>query len=157
MFNEKPMPFYMSGSMSLEKERDEAMEREWRILKSWYSGEILQVQEAVERACDELDYEGSWLYDEYPDRGRMEEMQEKIQRELERDGEAAVEAEERRRRRRGDNLLKVLLSNEIFRRRCRNRNFPQTVQKQELPPAFLVNDCAGSAGLREIMLYAIDF
>lgn len=27
MFNEKPMPFYMSGSMSLEKERDEAMER----------------------------------------------------------------------------------------------------------------------------------
>lgn len=122
MFNEKPMPFYTSGSMSLEKERDEAMEREWRILKSWYSGEILQVQEAVERACDELDYEGSWLYDEYPDRGRMEEMQEKIQRELERDGEAAVEAEERRRRRRGDNLLKVLLSNEIFRRRCRNRN-----------------------------------
>lgn len=122
MFNEKSMPFYMSGSMSLGKERDEAMEREWRILKSWYSGEILQVQEAVERACDELDYEGSWLYDEYPDRGRMEEMQEKIQRELERDGEAAVEAEERRRRRRGDNLLKVLLSNEIFRRRCRNRN-----------------------------------
>ncbi|MBS4967446.1 MAG: hypothetical protein ACLU8C_00770 [Lacrimispora saccharolytica] len=122
MFNEKPMPFYMSGSMSFEKERDEVMEREWRILKSWYSGEILQVQEAVERACDELDYEGSWLYDEYPDRGRMEEMQEKIQRELERDGEAAVEAEERRRRRRGDNLLKVLLSNEIFRRRCRNRN-----------------------------------
>ena len=109
-------------SMSFEKERDEVMEREWRILKSWYSGEILQVQEAVERACDELDYEGSWLYDEYPDRGRMEEMQEKIQRELERDGEAAVEAEERRRRRRGDNLLKVLLSNEIFRRRCRNRN-----------------------------------
>ena len=122
MFNEKQMPFYMSGSMSFEKERDEVMEREWRILKSWYSGEILQVQEAVERACDELDYEGSWLYDEYPDRGRMEEMQEKIQRELERDGEAAVEAEERRRRRRGDNLLKVLLSNEIFRRRCRNRN-----------------------------------
>ena len=59
MFNEKPMPFYMSGSMSLEKERDEAMEREWRILKSWYSGEILQVQEAVERACDELDCAGS--------------------------------------------------------------------------------------------------
>ena len=122
MYNEKPMPLYMPGSMSLEKERDEAMEREWKILKSWYSGEILQVQEAVERACDELDYEGSWLYDEYPDRGRMEEMQEKIQRELGPDGEAAVEVEERRRRRRGDSLLKVLLSNEIFRRRCRNRN-----------------------------------
>ena len=80
MYSEKPTPFYLSYPLPYDTE--EAVGREWEILKSWYSDEVLQMQEAVERACDELDYEGSWIYDEYPDRGRMEREQLKIQKRL---------------------------------------------------------------------------
>ena len=148
MYSEKPTPFYLSYPLPYDTE--EAVGREWEILKSWYSDEVLQMQEAVERACDELDYEGSWIYDEYPDRGRMEREQLKIQKRLllrqeernplsqesgkgqgglpQKNGqrgilqedEASVETAAREKRGIGE-LLQVLWYNEVFRRRCRRR------------------------------------
>ena len=127
MFNERSMPFYMAYSWPNEI-GEEWEDREWNILKSWYSGEILQAQEAVEKACDELDYEGSWIYDEYPDRDRMEREQMKIQKRLEqnRPGELrlpdgnTVEASDRSPGK-IEELLQVLWYNEVFRRRWRRR------------------------------------
>ena len=148
MYSEKPSPFYLSYPLPYDTE--EAVGREWEILKSWYSDEVLQMQEAVERACDELDYEGSWIYDEYPDRGRMEREQLKIQKRLllrqeernplsqesgkgqgglpQKNGqrgilqedEVSVETAAREKRGIGE-LLQVLWYNEVFRRRCRRR------------------------------------
>ncbi len=148
MYSEKPTPFYLSYPLPYDTE--EAVGREWEILKSWYSDEVLQMQEAVERACDELDYEGSWIYDEYPDRGRMEREQLKIQKRLllrqeernplsqesgkgqgglpQKNGqrgilqedEVSVETAAREKRGIGE-LLQVLWYNEVFRRRCRRR------------------------------------
>lgn len=148
MYSEKPTPFYLSYPLPYDTE--EAVGREWEILKSWYSDEVLQMQEAVARACDELDYEGSWIYDEYPDRGRMEREQLKIQKRLllrqeernplsqesgkgqgglpQKNGqrgilqedEVSVETAAREKRGIGE-LLQVLWYNEVFRRRCRRR------------------------------------
>ena len=148
MYSEKPTPFYLSYPLPYDTE--EAVGREWEILKSWYSDEVLQMQVAVERACDELDYEGSWIYDEYPDRGRMEREQLKIQKRLllrqeernplsqesgkgqgglpQKNGqrgilqedEVSVETAAREKRGIGE-LLQVLWYNEVFRRRCRRR------------------------------------
>lgn len=148
MYSEKPTPFYLSYPLPYDTE--EAVGREWEILKSWYSDEVLQMQEAVERACDELDYEGSWIYDEYPDRGRMEREQLKIQKRLllrqeernplsqesgkgqgglpQKNGqrgilqedEVSVETAAWEKRGIGE-LLQVLWYNEVFRRRCRRR------------------------------------
>lgn len=120
MFNERPMPFYMSYPLPFEKESGEQEEREWGILRSWYSQELLRAQEIVERVCDELDYEGSWIYDEYPDRGRMEKAQRKIQEEFGSGETKEVEAEDRGRRK-TDDFLRVLWYQELFRRRCRKR------------------------------------
>lgn len=52
--------------------REEEKERDyWQQL---YPAEVRQVQRAVERACDQADYEGSFLYDEYPDRIALQRM-----------------------------------------------------------------------------------
>lgn len=118
MFNERPMPFYMSYPLPFEKENGEQEEREWGILRSWYSKELLRAQEIVERVCDELDYEGSWIYDEYPDRGRMEQAQKKIQKEFDRQKGEDVETKERRT---VQEFLRVLWYQELFRRRCRRK------------------------------------
>lgn len=46
-------------------------EREFALMKSYFPDTALKVQEKVEEECELLDYEGSRLYDEYPDRLMM--------------------------------------------------------------------------------------
>ena len=62
------MPFYRSYPIQniymteLEYERD--MER----MKDLYPEEARQIQKLVEEECDKMEYEGSMMFDEYPDR-----------------------------------------------------------------------------------------
>ncbi len=61
------MPFYMSYPQNiymteLEYERD--MER----MKELYPEEARRIQSLVEEECDKMEYEGSMMFDEYPDR-----------------------------------------------------------------------------------------
>ena len=65
-------PFYMTYPMQnlylMEMEYEKDMER----MKELYPKEVRQLQEMVERRCDEMEYEGSRLYDENPDRYMLE-------------------------------------------------------------------------------------
>ena len=61
------LPFYMSYPQNmymteLEYERD--MER----MKELYPEDVKQIQSLVEEECDKMEYEGSMMFDEYPDR-----------------------------------------------------------------------------------------
>ena len=66
-------PFYMTYPMQnmylTEMEYEKDMER----MKELYPREVRQLQEMVERRCDEMEYEGSRMYDENPDRYMLEE------------------------------------------------------------------------------------
>ena len=66
-------PFYMTYPMQnlylTEMEYEKDMER----MKELYPREVKQLQEMVERRCDEMEYEGSRMYDENPDRYMLEE------------------------------------------------------------------------------------
>lgn len=65
-------PFYMTYPMQnlylTEMEYEKDMER----MKELYPREVLQLQQMVERRCDEMEYEGSRMYDENPDRYMLE-------------------------------------------------------------------------------------
>ena len=65
-------PFYMTYPMQnlylMEMEYEKDMER----MKELYPKEVRQLQEMVERRCDEMEYEGSRMYDENPDRHMLE-------------------------------------------------------------------------------------
>ena len=67
------IPFYMTYPIQnlymAEMEYEKDMER----MKELYPREIEQIQRMIEKRCDELEYEGSRLYDENPDRYMMEE------------------------------------------------------------------------------------
>ncbi len=67
------VPFYMTYPMQnmylTEMEYEKDMER----MKELYPREVRDLQEMVERRCDELEYEGSRIYDENPDRYMLEE------------------------------------------------------------------------------------
>ena len=118
------LPFYMSYPMQnlylteLEYEKD--MER----MKELYPKEVKSVLEYVEDECDRMEYEGSLMFDEYPDRMMMERITDRIYQNVR--GDAAAEtmsqteaqeiAEPHLR-----SLIGVMLNNEMYRRRCRRR------------------------------------
>ena len=106
------MPFYMSYPMQnlylTEMEYEKDMER----MKELYPKEVTCILEAVEEECDKMEYEGSLMFDEYPDRFMTERIVEHIYEEIssgEKDKELLC------------SLIGVILSNEMYRRRCRHR------------------------------------
>ncbi|MDD7738470.1 MAG: hypothetical protein SOT28_00875 [Fusicatenibacter sp.] len=133
MFYEKPLPFYLSYPMPLGMMEERIEERERELLKSYYSATVTGLQEIVEQECDRMDYEGSMMYDEYPDRFMMERLCRRIcdryreDHPMEEEPMETMENREpgrdhgRHRGNRLEDLVSVLLSHEIYRRRCRRR------------------------------------
>lgn len=120
-------------------------ERDLQYLQQMYPADAKRMQKKVEEELDKLEYEGSMMYDEYPDRVSMLLICDRIEKALAREDaerqareEADMETDEDmnamnvRRRGRGDrddfhfdrgrrNLLEVLLFNEMHKRRCKRR------------------------------------
>lgn len=67
------MPFYMTYPIQNLYLTEMEYERDMERMKELYPREVKQLQEMVERRCDEMEYEGSRMYDENPDRMMLEE------------------------------------------------------------------------------------
>ena len=119
-------PFYATqGSPGFYNEERE-QEKEFDLMRSYYPDTARRIQEKAEAQCQLLDYEGSRLYDEYPDRfmlyhichdrlmmrGLCRQIREQVAGELEMQevGDRFL-----------DDLIEVLVYQEISRRRCRRR------------------------------------
>ena len=85
-------------------------------MKSYFPDTALKVQEKVEEESQLMDYEGSRLYDEYPDRLMMRGLCRQIREQVAEELEMQEIAD-----RFLDDLIEVLLYQEISRRRCRRR------------------------------------
>lgn len=135
------IPFYMMYPMQnlylTEMEYEKDMER----MKELYPREVLQIQQMIECRCEELEYEGSRIYDENPDRRMLEKETEHLLERFLREnpqygnmappmqvpvqmpGQEELTAQHRSHR---DNtwlrsLIGILFHDEIYRRRCRHR------------------------------------
>lgn len=131
-FKEEAKPFYQTVGKGKLYEQEEPLEKDRGLIHSYYPEASAYVRAFVEDACDRLDYEGSFIYDEYPDKGTIERTCSAICRQIEES--RPVEAMERRRRRRPDRefdrrpergileeLVGVLFCDEMHNRRCRRR------------------------------------
>lgn len=114
MYFEPYFPFHAAYSNPFMYEGERMQEEEFKLMKSYYPQTVQRIQERVEEECDLLDYEGSRLYDEYPDKYMLyhlsSRIKESIQPEL--SSEAVRESFL-------DELIQVMLYQEISRRRCR--------------------------------------
>lgn len=140
------MPFYMTYPMQnlylTEMEYEKDMDR----MKELYPREVKRILEIVEDECDKMEYEGSLMFDEYPDRLMLEQVVDRIYGQLEQQ-EPDMEAEQYwggmmpppppgrpgtpppgrpgtpppRQGHGMRSLIGVLLNNEMYRRRCRHR------------------------------------
>lgn len=67
------------------------MLRDFQYFKSMYPLQVREWQQRVEEVCDEMEYEGSPIYDEYPDRIMMEGLVARIRGKMEGGTEAMPE------------------------------------------------------------------
>lgn len=114
MFYDEFFPFYRMHGNPASFLKEQLQEREFALIKSFYPETARRIQEIVETECEIMDYEGSRLYDEYPDKYMLhrlaDQIRERVSGELEAEGIAHGSLDE---------LVQVLLYQEISRRRCR--------------------------------------
>ena len=86
MFYEKPMPFYMAYPVPYLFDQEKEQDRDLQVMKSFYSEKAMQIQELVEQECDRMEYDGSMMFDDYPDKWMMRQLCRKIEEKLPEDG-----------------------------------------------------------------------
>lgn len=67
------VPFYMTYPMQNLYETEMEYEKDLERMKELYPREVREILAIIEKRCDELDYEGSRIFDENPDRQMMDE------------------------------------------------------------------------------------
>lgn len=121
-FKEEVKPFYRTVGKGKLYEQEEPLERDRGLMHSYYPEASAYVQAFVEDACDRLDYEGSFIYDEYPDKWTIERTCQRICRDIQ---ESSFVESMQRRRRPNEGLLGELVGalfcQEMHNRRCRRR------------------------------------
>ena len=76
--NQNKMPFYMAYPMQNVFLEELEYERDMQKLKNLYPKEVKSIQALVEEECDKMEYEGSLMFDEYPDRVMLKVICDKI-------------------------------------------------------------------------------
>ena len=134
---DQKLPYYMAYPTPLlyDDERRERMDFEY--MKSMYPDAAKQLLPYIEDECDRVAYEGSVMFDEYPDRVMVQKLCDDIYNKVYDNTTAEVETEQYRDRRPGGgfpppppppprrdrggrDLIEILLFDEMFRRRCRH-------------------------------------
>lgn len=95
---------YDQNSMYREHVSYEEDNEDAQFLKSMYSTDIMGIQLQVEEIMDMLEYNGSIIYDQYPDKVRIMKIADDM----------GLDKDKRQ-------LVEVLIINEMLRRRIRRR------------------------------------
>ena len=111
-------PFYAAQGNPVFYNEEREQEREFDLMKSYYPDTARKIQEKAEMQCQLLDYEGSRLYDEYPDKYTLQAICRTIYRKVndleELKGTSCCKDPVYQ-------MIEVMLLNEIYKRRCRYR------------------------------------
>ncbi|EOT28658.1 hypothetical protein C805_00179 [Eubacterium sp. 14-2] len=76
--NMPKMPFYMAYPMQNVYLEELEYEKDMQKLKDLYPKEVKSIQALVEEECDKMEYEGSLMFDEYPDKLMLRQIVNRI-------------------------------------------------------------------------------
>ena len=102
-----PLPFYMTYPDYNGSGREAMLLRDLEYLQQMYPKDVKRYQKRIAEILDLNDYEGSMIYDEYPDRYSLRAMAQSIGRILDKEEEQTP----------GEDMILVLLFNEVYKRR----------------------------------------
>ena len=114
---ERKLPYYMAYPTPLLYDDERIERRDFEYMKSMYPDTAKRALPFVEDECDRMEYEGSMLYDEYPDKLQLGLMCGRACKNIEKN-EKGIDKEEMRNLR---DLVEVMLYQELYKRRSDNR------------------------------------
>lgn len=114
-----PLPFYMTYPGYQGQVQENKMLKDLEYLQQTYPQEIRRYQNKIAEILDKLDYEGSMIYDEYPDKASLQRLTGSILQVLKQEaknaGEEDADSQEKWNGMRS--MIQVLLCDEICKRR----------------------------------------
>lgn len=125
MYERRIMPFYMTYPLPMFRQQENTVLRDLEYLQQMYPKDAKRYQKIISGILDKLDYEGSMIYDEYPDRIQLYKLYtdvlERIRKEEETKDNSQPPSEEKWEWI-GD-LIQIILYYEIYKRRHNNERF----------------------------------
>lgn len=116
---ENKLPFYMAYPVPLLYNDDRNARRDYDYMKSIYPDTAKRVLPYMEEECDRMEYDGSMMYDEYPDRLQLRLMcrriYDKAEKEEENPGAWLMD------------LIEVMTYQELCRRRVEHREIRKNI------------------------------
>lgn len=94
-----PLDSFLSESKMMEKQKE--------LMNSYLPSEYQRMQKKAEEACDKMEYEGSRMYDEHPDKEVIRQLAKSLLEKSEQDQYH-------------EDMMCCFLCNEMFLRRYRN-------------------------------------
>ena len=104
-----PLPFYMAYPGYYGPGQEELCLRDLEYLQQLYPDEVKRFQRRIAEILERSDYEGSMIYDEYPDRYSMRRLALSIGKVLQNENEEEKTPT--------DEMIQILLLGEIYERR----------------------------------------
>jgi hypothetical protein len=117
------MPYYMKNPMQNYYWEEIMYDRDMDRMKEMYPKEVRNIQRLVEDECDRMEYDGSLMFDLVPDRILFEQICRRIEDRLAQGNPnsefAAQGCGEDRCSEPDRNMIRVLMCQEMYHRRCR--------------------------------------
>jgi len=75
-------PFYIVNAQNQEEDWSTLEEKDREYMKGMFPQKTKEIQDKVEEECDKLEYEGSMMFDEYPDKLMLRGICDRIYKEM---------------------------------------------------------------------------
>ena len=112
------LPFYMAYPLPLYYQQEDSVTRDLEYLQQMYPVQAKKYQKIIAESLDHIDYEGSMIYDEYPDKWQIYRLTQMIVDKITKSEDELSDADSERL----TEFIQVLLSYEIYKKRHSNRN-----------------------------------
>ncbi len=113
------LPFYMVYQMPAFDGDERMIRRDYNYMKSASPDTAKRLLPFVEEECDRMEYDGSMMFDEYPDMLQLRLMCKRIY--------AKAEKEEENPGKWLEDLIQVMAFQELCQRRCEHRHYRRKV------------------------------
>lgn len=119
------LPFYMTYPSPMYYQEEDSVARDLEYLQQMYPVEAKKYQKKISDILDKLDYEGSMIYDEYPDKWQIYRLSQRIvdilkkEEREDRNYKGKVNSEEKWEWL--SDLIQLLLFYEMYKRRHTNK------------------------------------
>ena len=123
MYERSILPCYMTFPLPMYYQEEDSIIRDLEYLQQMYPAEAKRYQKMISSILDRLDYEGSMIYDEYPDRWQLYKLSMDILDRIKTEDKKKEEEERvppEKWEWMGD-MIQILLFYEIYKRRHNSR------------------------------------